>query len=93
MKNLRADDEGLLPILIGAAIAGLLGFSWLTDPADPWELIKVYVVACLLFVIGLYALMGKLVLLGRTVSFVIGLGCVGFAIYLVYLGKFPSLGV
>ena len=45
MKNLRTDTEGLIPVLIGVAIAGLLGISWLSDPVDPWELIKLYAVA------------------------------------------------
>ena len=39
--------------------------------------------------IGLYALMGKLVLLGRGTSLVVGLGFIAIAVYLVYLGESP----
>lgn len=89
MKNLRSDDEGIIPILIGAAVVSLLGLSWLSDTSDPWALVKVVVVASLMFIVGLYALMGKLVLLGRFVSVIVGLGLIAGSVYLVYLGRFP----
>lgn len=89
MKNLRTDDEGLIPIIIGVAIAGLLGYSWLTDTTDQtWEVIKVLAVACLLFIFGLVSLMGKLAL-PKFMGVILGFGCIGFAVYIVYLGSFP----
>lgn len=95
MKNLRRDDEGLIPVLIAGAIAGIasvLGLTWLTD-VDPWEFMKLLIVATLLFVFGIIALMGKFIAIPKPFGLVIGLGCIGGAIYLVYLGAFPNLGV
>ena len=92
MKSLTKDESGLifLPILVGlSALAGYLGFNWLTDGADPIEMLKVWGVATLLFVFGLITLMGKVILFPRVLGVLIGLGCVGAAIYLVYLGRFP----
>ena len=90
MKNLTQDTEGLLPVIIGVAIAGLLGYSWLTDAtADTWEFMKVIIVASLLFVFGLIALMGKFIAMPKPLGFLVGLGCIIGSIYLVYLGRFP----
>lgn len=92
MKNLRDDSEGLIPVLIGAAVVGLasfLGFEWLTAGIDPWEFVKVILVASLLFVLGLIALMGKFIVIPKPIGLIVGLGCIIGAIYLVYLGRFP----
>jgi zinc transporter ZupT len=91
MKTLRDDNEALLPVILAGALAGLasfLGISWLTA-VDPWEFIKVFIVACLLFVFGIIALMGKFIALPKPIGMIVGLGCIGGAIYLVYLGRFP----
>ena len=95
VRNLKHDDEGLLPVILAGAIAGLasfLGISWLTD-VDPWEFVKVFIVACLLFVFGIIALMGKFIALPKPLGMIVGLGCIGGSIYLIYLGQFPSIGV
>lgn len=92
MKNLRRDENALIPLLIGAAVVGLasfLGLTWLTGDADPWEFVKVLVVASLLFVFGLIALMGKFIAIPKPFGLVLGIGCVAGSIYLVYLGRFP----
>jgi len=89
MKNLRTDDEGLIPIIVGIAIASVLGYSWLTQGTeDTWEFVKVLVVASLIFTFGLIALMGKFTL-PKMFGFLIGIGCIAGSIYLVYLGAFP----
>lgn len=91
MKNLRRDDSGLIPVIIGAAVVGLasfLGLTWLTD-VDPWEFMKVVIVASLLFVFGLIALMGKFIAIPKPFGLILGVGCIAGAIYMVYLGRFP----
>ena len=89
MKNLTRDDEGLIPLLIGVAVAGILGYSWFTSASeDSTEFIKVIIVASLVFTFGVIALMGKFTM-PKFISFIIGIGCVGFSGYLIYLGAFP----
>ena len=93
MKNITRDESGLifLPVIIGiSAIAGYLGFNWLTDGTDPIEFLKVLTLASLLFVFGVIALMGKFMLLPKILSIVIGISCIGVALYLVYLGELPT---
>jgi len=89
MKNLKNDDEGLIPLIVGIAIASVLGYTWLTDTSeDSWEFVKVLVVASLIFTFGLLALMGKFTL-PKAFGVMIGIGCIAGSIYLVYLGSFP----
>lgn len=89
MKNLKHDEEGLIPLLIGAVLVGVLGYSWFTSAAeDSMEFVKVILVASLLFVFGLIALMGKFTI-PKPLSIIIGLACVIGAGYLMYLGSFP----
>jgi hypothetical protein len=91
VKNLKNDEEGLLPVIIGGVIVGIasfLGISWLTE-VDPWEFFKVIIVASLLFVFGLIALMGKFIAIPKPFGLLIGISCIAVAIYMVYLGRFP----
>jgi len=93
MKNITRDESGLifLPVVIGiSAIAGYLGFNWLTDGTDPIEVLQVLPLASILVVLGVIALMGKFMLLPKFLSIVIGIICIGVAIYLVYLGELPT---
>ena len=79
MKKLKEDESGLifLPIVVGiSALAGYLGFNWLTGGTDPMEFLKVAVIAVLLSVFGFIALTGKLVLLPRFLSIIIGISCI-----------------
>ena len=93
-KNLTTDTDGLLPIIIVAGVATLLGYSWLTQGVeDTTEMLKVYAVSALIFTVGLFALMGKFAIIPWPLSISIGLGCIGGSVYLVYLGEFPTFGV
>ncbi len=82
MKNLRTDESGILPLLIGVALVGvaIFGGSYLLTGEDPVTLLvdflKVSFVASMVFLLGLLMLMGKVSLLPKTVSIVLGFVCI-----------------
>jgi hypothetical protein len=95
MKHLSKDTEGLLPLIGVAAvgIASILGYNWLTSSTDDlMEMLKLWVIAGLLFIIGLLALMGKLGALPKALGFLIGLGCLIVAGYVILYEKIPFMG-
>ena len=81
-KRLSSDTDALIPAIIGAAILGgfLFGGSYLLTGEDPVtafkELTIVLTVGCLLFVLGIYLLSGRLVLIPTPYSMVLGIACV-----------------
>jgi len=89
IKHLHEDTEGLIPLLIGIAIAGVaswFGFQWLTGGTTPWEAVKVLVIASLLFIAGIIALMGKFITIPKPYGLLIGIGCVAGSLYYVWQG-------
>jgi hypothetical protein len=89
IKTLREDTDGIFPLLIGIAIAGLaswFGFEWLTGGTNPWEAFKVIIIASLVFVVGVIALMGKFITIPKPYGLIIGLGCIGGSIYYIWAG-------
>jgi hypothetical protein len=90
MKDLRRDEDGLIPLIlgIGIAAAALFGGSYLITGDDPlsWlvDLLKITLVASLLFIFGVLALMGRFVTIPRPWGVVVGLGAVAGSIYLVW---------
>ena len=89
IKHLHEDTEGLIPLLIGIVIAGVaswLGFNWLTGGTNPWEAVKVILIASLLFVVGIIALMGKFITIPKPYGLLIGIGCVAGSLYYVWQG-------
>lgn len=88
-NNLRTDTDGIFPLLIGIAIAGVaswFGFTWLTGGTDPWEFFKVIIIGSLVFIIGLIALMGKFVVIPKPWGLLVGLGCLVGSIYYIWRG-------
>lgn len=89
MKNLREDDAGLIPLLIGIAVAGVaswFGFQWLTGGTNPWEAFKVIIIASLVFTFGIIALMGKFITIPKPWGLLIGISCVVGSVYYVWQG-------
>jgi len=89
MKNLREDTEGLIPLLIGIAVAGVaswFGFQWLTGGTDPWEAFKVIIIASLVFTFGIIALMGKFITIAKPWGLILGISCCVGSVYYVWQG-------
>ena len=88
-KNLRTDEDGIIPLLIGLAALGIgswFGFQWLTGGTDPWEAFKVIIIASLVFTFGIIALMGKFVQIPKPWGFLLGIGCCAGSVYYVWQG-------
>lgn len=91
--DLSKDDRGFIPILVGLLGAGLisaLGLSWIFGNEDLDAMIKVYAVAIISVIAGIFILASKWISISMVTRLLIGMGCLGFAGYIVYIGRIPE---
>lgn len=90
MKNLRRDEDGIIPLLVGITAVGalLFGGSYLLTGDDPvtalMTFLKFALISSLIFMFGILVLMKKLPVLMPPWDFIIGIGSIAGAIYIAW---------
>lgn len=91
MKRLSKDEEGLIPLLVGAGVvvASLFGLTYTLTGDDPVtalvDFLKALIVGICLFVFGLLVLMKK-VPIPSPYGLFVGLLSVGSGMYFIWSG-------
>ena len=92
MKRLAQDDAGLIPLLVGVAVAGglLFGGSYVLTGEDPMtalmDLLKAITAGSMLFIFGVLLLMNKLPVVPSHLAMLGGIVCVCVGIYWIWKG-------